>query len=74
MPAVSLSTRGCVDFYLAVLALLNCLLACLCSRPAHCRQVFPWVKLIASMREPISRGISMLAHNLDKSSIGCLTR
>ncbi|KAL4430049.1 hypothetical protein ABPG77_004419 [Micractinium sp. CCAP 211/92] len=38
------------------------------------REVFPWVKLIASMREPISRGISMLAHNLDKSSIGCLTR
>ncbi len=36
--------------------------------------MFPWVKLIASMREPISRGISMLAHNLDKSSIGCLTR
>ncbi|KAL4443999.1 hypothetical protein ABPG75_011736 [Micractinium tetrahymenae] len=38
------------------------------------RELFPWAKLIASLREPISRGISMLAHNLDKSSIGCLTR
>ncbi|EFN56555.1 hypothetical protein CHLNCDRAFT_57487 [Chlorella variabilis] len=37
-------------------------------------QTFPWAKLIASMREPISRAISMLAHNLDRRSIGCLTK
>lgn len=37
-------------------------------------QVFPWVKLIASMREPISRYLSMLGHNLDKNTYTCLRK
>jgi hypothetical protein len=37
-------------------------------------QVFPWVKIIASLREPISRASSMLVHLVDKnvSGGGCL--
>ncbi|KAL4430048.1 hypothetical protein ABPG77_004418 [Micractinium sp. CCAP 211/92] len=38
------------------------------------RRVFPWVKLIASMREPISRYLSMLGHNLDKNTYTCLRK
>lgn len=38
------------------------------------REMFPWLKIIASMREPISRAISMLAHNMDLNSKGCLLR
>ena len=37
-------------------------------------QLFPWLKIIASMREPISRTLSMLAHNLDLHSKGCLAK
>jgi hypothetical protein len=37
-------------------------------------EVFPWVKIIASLREPISRASSMLVHLVDKnvSGGGCL--
>ncbi|PSC67215.1 hypothetical protein C2E20_9098 [Micractinium conductrix] len=38
------------------------------------RELFPWLKIIASMREPISRTLSMLAHNLDLHSKGCLAK
>ena len=34
--------------------------------------IFPWVKLIMMMREPISRAMSMLIHNQDVSKAGCL--
>jgi len=34
----------------------------------------PWVKLIVSLREPISRAASMLIHNEDKKNLGCLSR
>ncbi|KAL4513631.1 hypothetical protein Ndes2526A_g04963 [Nannochloris sp. 'desiccata'] len=37
-------------------------------------EIFPWVKIIASLREPISRASSMLVHLVDKnvSGGGCL--
>lgn len=38
------------------------------------RAVMPWLKIVVSLREPISRAISMLAHNLDKHETGCLTK
>jgi hypothetical protein len=35
-------------------------------------QLFPWLKLIVSMREPISQAISMVFHNLDsKRNVPC---
>ena len=37
-------------------------------------QVLPWVKLVASMREPISRFLSMLGHNMDKDHYTCLKK
>lgn len=37
-------------------------------------KVLPWVRLIASMREPISRYLSMLGHNLDKNTYTCLNK
>ena len=36
--------------------------------------MMPWVKLIVSLREPISRAASMLIHNEDKKNSGCLSR
>lgn len=36
--------------------------------------MMPWVKLIVSLREPISRAASMLIHNEDKKNLGCLSR
>ncbi|PRW51019.1 hypothetical protein C2E21_5409 [Chlorella sorokiniana] len=38
------------------------------------RQAFPWLKLVASLREPISRFLSMLGHNVDKSNYNCLVK
>lgn len=35
-------------------------------------QTMPWVKVIASLREPISRATSMLVHMLDIEKTGCL--
>lgn len=37
-------------------------------------QVFPWLDVIISLREPISRALSMQAHMADKHNDGCLTR
>lgn len=37
-------------------------------------QAFPWLKLVASLREPISRFLSMLGHNVDKSNYNCLVK
>lgn len=34
--------------------------------------VMPWVKIVASLREPISRAASMLVHMADKEKFGCL--
>jgi hypothetical protein len=39
---------------------------------APLREVLPWVKVVASMREPISRAASMLVHLLDRDNRGCL--
>jgi len=36
--------------------------------------MMPWVKLIVSLREPISRAASMLIHNEDRNGMGCLSR
>lgn len=36
--------------------------------------MMPWVKLIVSLREPISRAASMLIHNEDRNNMGCLAR
>lgn len=36
--------------------------------------MLPWVKLIVSLREPISRAASMLIHNEDRNGLGCLSR
>ncbi|KAL4418907.1 hypothetical protein ABPG77_004060 [Micractinium sp. CCAP 211/92] len=38
------------------------------------RRALPWLRVVISLREPISRAISMLAHNLDKHDTGCLTK
>ncbi|PSC69269.1 snurportin-1 [Micractinium conductrix] len=37
-------------------------------------ETFPWLKVVISFREPISRQLSMLAHMYDKHDYGCLTR
>lgn len=41
---------------------------------AQMKEFFPWAKLIASIREPISRAMSMLFHLKDKGIAGCLNR
>ncbi len=38
------------------------------------REMMPWLKLIISIREPISRAASMLIHNRDSQKVGCLMR
>jgi hypothetical protein len=38
------------------------------------KQAFPWVKVVVSLREPISRAASMLIHKKDLSDEGCLTQ
>lgn len=35
-------------------------------------QVFPWIKLVASVREPISRAVAVLASARDEASQRCL--
>ena len=40
----------------------------------HYMQALPWLKLVASLREPISRFLSMLGHNVDKSNYNCLLK
>lgn len=35
-------------------------------------ETLPWVKIVASLREPISRATSMLVHMADKEANGCL--
>lgn len=35
-------------------------------------ETFPWVKIVASLREPISRAASMLVHMYDREKTGCL--
>lgn len=42
----------------------------LLSPPLHV--IFPWVKLVISLREPISRAASMLIHLKDQNKEGCL--
>eukprot|EP00890_Picochlorum_soloecismus_P005374 jgi/Picsp_1/5838/NSC_03197-R1_sulfotransferase len=37
-------------------------------------KLFPWVKIVIMLREPISRAASMLIHNKDVSDLGCLAR
>jgi len=37
-------------------------------------ELFPWVKIVIMLREPISRAASMLIHNKDVSDLGCLAR
>ena len=37
-------------------------------------QAMPWVRVIASLREPISRAASMLVHMADREKAGCLTK
>jgi hypothetical protein len=37
-------------------------------------RLLPWLRVVISMREPISRALSMAAHLLDKHDEGCLTR
>jgi hypothetical protein len=41
---------------------------------APLKESFPWVKVLASLREPISRAASMLIHKKDKSDDGCLMK
>ena len=36
--------------------------------------MFPWLKIIASLREPISRAASMMIHMADKFQSGCLAQ
>lgn len=36
--------------------------------------IFPWLRLVLMMREPISRAISMLVHVMDKQDRGCMSR
>lgn len=36
-------------------------------------KILPWVKLVASLREPISRAFSVLAHRASSENRGCLT-
>ncbi len=38
------------------------------------RARMPWLRVVFSMREPISRAASMLIHNMDKHGRGCLAR
>ena len=38
------------------------------------RALMPWLKLVVSLREPISRAASMLIHNKDVGQTGCLMR
>jgi hypothetical protein len=40
--------------------------------PQGIHEIFPWVKLIIMMREPISRAMSMLIHNKEATQSGCL--
>ncbi len=35
-------------------------------------QVFPWLRLVASLREPISRAVAVLASTKDEASQSCL--
>jgi hypothetical protein len=35
-------------------------------------QALPWVKIVVSLREPVSRAISMLVHNKERNAHGCL--
>lgn len=44
------------------------------SSPRTESQALPWLKLVASLREPISRFLSMLGHNVDKSNYNCLLK
>ena len=37
-------------------------------------KVMPWVKIVASLREPISRAASMLVHNMARNRRGCLMK
>lgn len=37
-------------------------------------QIFPWVKVVLMLREPISRAMSMLVHKYDKKDSPCLAR
>lgn len=36
--------------------------------------LMPWLKIVIQVREPISRAASMLIHNKEKKSLGCLSR
>jgi len=35
-------------------------------------QTMPWVKIVASLREPISRAASMMIHMADHNNVGCM--
>ena len=37
-------------------------------------QALPWVRLVASLREPITRFLSMLGHNVDNENPNCLAK
>lgn len=44
------------------------------THPPTQTQVFPWLRIIISLREPISRALSMRAHMADKHNEGCLAQ
>ena len=37
-------------------------------------EALPWVKIVVSLREPISRAASMLVHMYDTARVGCLAK